>query len=51
MIKKTLCFSNPAYLSLMGILCITDKQFGEIEIFHAAKPKKIPTPCQQLELF
>lgn len=59
MIKKTLCFSNSAYLSLknsqlviklpehgdVGILCITDKQFGEIEIYHAAKQKKTPTPC------
>ena len=35
----------------VGIMCITDKQFGEIEIYHAAKPKKTPTPCQQLELF
>lgn len=35
----------------VGILCITDKQFGEIEIFRAAKPQKTPTPCQQLELF
>lgn len=35
----------------VGILCITDKQFGEIEIFHAAKPQNTPIPCQQLELF
>lgn len=35
----------------VGILCITDKQFGEIELYHAAKPHKPPTPCQQLELF
>lgn len=35
----------------VGILCITDKQFGEIELYHAAKPHNPPTPCQQLELF
>lgn len=35
----------------IGILCITDKQFGEIEIFHGQKPEKIEQPCQQLELF
>lgn len=35
----------------VGILCITDKQFGEIEIYHAAKYQKTPVPCQQLELF
>ncbi len=35
----------------VGILCITDKQFGEIELYHACKPQKPPTPCQQLELF
>ena len=35
----------------VGILCITDKQFGEIELYHSAKPYATPTPCQQLELF
>lgn len=35
----------------IGIMCITDKQFGEIEIFHSRKPEKIEQPCQQLELF
>lgn len=35
----------------VGILCITDKQFGEIEIFHGKKPSKVEQPCQQLELF
>ena len=36
---------------VIGIMCITDKQFGEIEIFHSRKPTKVEQPCQQLELF
>ena len=35
----------------IGILCVTDKQFGEMEIFSNCKPKPLETPCQQLELF
>ena len=35
----------------IGIMCITDKQFGDIEIFHSRKPTKVEQPCQQLELF
>ena len=35
----------------IGIMCITDKQFGEIEIYHSRKPTKVEQPCQQLELF
>ena len=35
----------------IGILCVTDKQFGEMEIFSNCKPKPPETPCQQLELF
>ena len=35
----------------IGILCVTDKQFGEMEIFSNCKPKAPETPCQQLELF
>lgn len=35
----------------IGIMCITDKQFGEIEIFHSRKQTKVAQPCQQLELF
>ena len=35
----------------IGILCITDKQFGDMEIFSNCKPKMVDTPCQQLELF
>lgn len=33
------------------ILCITDKQFGLMEIFSCAKEKKKFCPEQQLELF
>jgi CRISPR-associated protein Cas2 len=35
----------------IGILCITDKQFGSIELFSGKKSKPILTPYQQLELF
>lgn len=35
----------------VGILCITDKQFGRIELFLGKKAQKINTPGQQLELF
>lgn len=35
----------------VGILCITDKQFGEMEIFCSQKPQKADAPGQQLELF
>ena len=35
----------------VGILCITDKQFGEIELFEEKKEALIEQPCQQLELF
>jgi CRISPR-associated protein Cas2 len=35
----------------VGILCITDKQFGSIELFHGKKEKAVSAPCQQLELF
>ncbi|MCD7711006.1 MAG: CRISPR-associated endonuclease Cas2 [Porphyromonadaceae bacterium] len=38
-------------LGKVGILCITDKQFGMMEIFSASKPMTPPTPIQQLELF
>ena len=33
------------------IFCITDKQFGNIEIFYGKKPQTLNTPGQQLELF
>lgn len=35
----------------VGILSITDKQFGEIVIFDGQKPKPPSAPGQQLELF
>lgn len=35
----------------VGILCITDKQFGEIQIFYCKKEQKPATPNVQLELF
>lgn len=45
-VKKAL----PA-LGHVGILCITDKQFGNIEIFRGLKAEPIPAPIQQLEMF
>lgn len=35
----------------VGILTITDKQFGEMGLFHGHKPQKPNAPGQQLELF
>lgn len=35
----------------VGIMCITDKQFGNIELFFGTKPQLPNTPGQQLELF
>ena len=35
----------------VGLLCITDKQFGNLEIFHGKKPQETNVPGQQLELF
>jgi len=35
----------------IGILHITDKQFGMMEVFFGEKKKKIESPSQQLELF
>jgi len=35
----------------VGILCITDKQFGNIELFYGQKPLEPNAPGQQLELF
>ncbi|KAA6301404.1 MAG: CRISPR-associated endoribonuclease Cas2 [Candidatus Ordinivivax streblomastigis] len=35
----------------VGILCITDKQFGAMELFYEKKEKTVFTPYQQLELF
>jgi len=38
-------------LGQVGILCITDKQFGQMELFQGKKEKPVSTPYQQLELF
>ena len=35
----------------VGIICITDKQFGNIELFYGKKGCKVEAPGQQLELF
>lgn len=35
----------------IGILQITDKQFGQMELFFGAKPQDLPQVPQQLELF
>ena len=35
----------------VGILCITDKQFGEMEIFSSQKRTEAKREPQQLELF
>ena len=35
----------------VAIMCITDKQFGEIEIFFARNKEEPPPMFQQLELF
>lgn len=35
----------------VGILCITDKQFANIELFYGEKPQRPNAPGIQLELF
>lgn len=35
----------------VGILCITDKQFGNMQLFNNKKKDNLQTPYQQLELF
>jgi len=35
----------------VGILSITDKQFGMMELFYGKKEKEIPNVPQQLEMF
>ncbi|KAA6332296.1 CRISPR-associated endoribonuclease Cas2 [termite gut metagenome] len=35
----------------VGILCVTDKQFGSMELFIGKKEVPTSTPGQQLELF
>ncbi len=43
--------NNLPPLGNIGILCITDKQFGQMELFQGKKEQKVNTPYQQLELF
>ncbi len=38
-------------LGHVGILQITDKQFGDMEVFYGKKPASAKPPSQQLELF
>ena len=45
-VKKSL----PEFGSV-GILCITDKQFGSIELFIGKKSAPLPAQSMQLELF
>lgn len=35
----------------VGILCVTDKQFGDIQLFYGKKPQQPNAAGQQLELF
>ena len=35
----------------IGILCVTDKQFGMMEIFYGKKQAELDKPSQQLEMF
>ncbi len=48
-IRRVKSFLPP--LGTVGILCITDKQFGQMELFQGKKEKVVSTPYQQLELF
>ncbi|MDO5665905.1 MAG: CRISPR-associated endonuclease Cas2 [Bacteroidia bacterium] len=48
-IKRVKSFLPPR--GQIGILCITDKQFGNMELFVGKKEKEVHTPYQQLELF
>ena len=34
-----------------GILCITDKQFGQMEVYSGKNEEVVKPPVQQLELF
>jgi CRISPR-associated protein Cas2 len=38
-------------LGKVGIMCITDRQFGLMEIFYGQKKTATEAPSQQLELF
>lgn len=43
--------SNLPEYGKVGILCITDKQFANIELFYGKKVQAPKAPGQQLELF
>jgi len=38
-------------LGHIGILSITDKQFGQMELFLGQKEEKVKEPAQQLQMF
>ena len=48
-IKRVRSFLPPK--GQVGILCVTDKQFGKMELFIGKKETDLQTPYQQLELF
>jgi CRISPR-associated protein Cas2 len=48
--KKRVKSSLPEH-GKIGILQITDKQFGQMEIFYGKKSEDLPNVPQQLELF
>lgn len=48
-IKRVKGFLPPT--GQVGILCVTDKQFGMMELFIGKKETEVQTPYQQLELF
>lgn len=43
--------NNLPPLGQVGILCITDKQFGQMELFYGKKTQSLNPPVQQLEMF
>ena len=43
--------ANIPQRGMVGMLCITDKQFASIRLFFGEKPKAPNAPGQQLELF
>lgn len=48
-IKRVKSFLPPN--GQVGILCVTDKQFGKMELFVSKKNIELQTPFLQLELF
>ena len=50
-VHKNRVKNNLPELGKIGILQITDKQFGQMELFQGKKEKTVSTPYQQLELF